>query len=131
MSLSAYKQTLKKTEPPRSMERRILNQLNARLGVHQGAYDATEEGGARLGILAGPLREAIHDNVRLWLEFKTDLSGSGNTLPPEMRANLLSLAIYVERQTGLVLKGQGTIKALMDVNAPIIEALQGQGSEAA
>nr|WP_325250208.1 flagellar biosynthesis regulator FlaF [Amylibacter sp.] len=131
MSLSAYKQTLKATEPPRSMERRILNQLNARLGEYQAAYDATPEGGARLGILAGGLREALHDNVSLWMEFKTDLSNPGNTLPPEMRANLLSLAIYVERQTGLVLKGQGTVKALMDVNAPIIVALQGQGSEAA
>lgn len=113
------------------MERRILNQFNARLGVHQAAFDATPEGGARLGILAGGLREALHDNVSLWMEFKTDLSNPGNSLPPEMRANLLSLAIYVERQTGLALKGQGTIKALMDVNTPIIEALQGQGSEAA
>lgn len=131
MSLSAYKNTIKATEEPRSIERRILSQLNMRLNAHQPEYDATEAGGARLGILAGPLRDALNDNVRLWLEFKADLSRPGNTLPPEMRANLLSLAIFVERQTSLVLRGQGTIKALTDINAPIIQALQAQGSEAA
>lgn len=131
MSLSAYKNTIKATESPRAIERRILSQMNLRLGAHQSEYDGAEAGGARLGILAGPLREALNDNVRLWLEFKADLSRPGNTLPPELRAGLLSLAIFVERQTSLVLRGQGTVKALMDVNAPLIAALQTQGSEAA
>lgn len=131
MSLAAYKNTIKATETPRSIERRILSQLNLRLGAHQSRHDATQTGGARLEVLAGPLRDALNDNVRLWLEFKADLSRPGNTLPPEMRANLLSLAIFVERQTSLILSGQGQVKALMDINAPIIQALQAQGSEAA
>ncbi|MEY8802214.1 flagellar biosynthesis regulator FlaF [Leisingera sp. XS_AS12] len=130
MSLAAYKKTLKTTETPRAMERRILNQINARLLAQQEEYDTAAEGGPRLGILAGTLRQAVHDNLRLWLAYKADLSNPNNALPEEMRANLLSLAIYVENQTGLIMKGRGTIKALIDVNKPIIDALTGKSAEA-
>ena len=58
MSLDAYKKSLKTTETPRAMERRVLTQITSRLDAHQAEYDAAAEGPSRLGILAGPLRSA-------------------------------------------------------------------------
>ncbi|MAQ86025.1 flagellar biosynthesis regulator FlaF [Psychromarinibacter halotolerans] len=131
MSLDAYKKSLKTTETPRAMERRVLTQITSRLDAHQAEYDAAAEGPSRLGILAGPLRSAVHDNVRLWLGFKADLLTPGNALPAETRAGLLSLAGFVERQSGQIMNGRGTIESLIAVNKPIIAALQGHTVEAA
>lgn len=131
MSISSYKTALRQTESPRSIERRILTQITSRLKAHQEAFDSAEPGAGRLPILAGPLREAIAQNSQLWLAFSADLMTPGNTLPAEVRAGLLSLARFVERHSAEVLRGHGSIKALIDVNVPIIASLHGQTPEAA
>lgn len=131
MSISAYRKTIQATERPRDMERRILSEINAALLVHQEHYDSAETRAERTAILAGSLRPALAKNLKLWAALRMDLLSPGNELPAEMRANLISLSLFVERQVTAVMGGRGSVKALTDVNARIIAGLSGHASEAA
>ena len=131
MSLSAYRRTLKDTETPRQIERRILVRVTSDIAAHAERYDAAETRAERLGVLAEGLREALFDNVRLWSTLKTDVLSPGNQLPAELRGRLAGLAVFVERHTGAVLGGEGRVAALLDVNRPIIAGLSGETRGAA
>ncbi len=131
MSLSAYKKTIKNTETPRAVERRILNQVTARLEEHVGAFDSTDDKKARLSILAGSLRDALQDNIRIWNAFQSDLLKTDNSLPAADRAGLISLSKFVEKRTSELLKGEQSLASLVDINRQIIRGLQGQTPEAA
>ena len=43
--------------------------------------------------------EATHFTVRLWSSFLEDLSSDDNQLPKELRANLISIGIWILRET--------------------------------
>lgn len=125
MSLSAYRRTLVQTETPRQIERRIMVRITADLSAHADRYDASYDRSERLAVLSGGLRDALSDNVRFWSALKADLMSPGNALPPDLRGGLANLAAFVERQTGAVLGGSGTVAALVGVNRPVIAALSG------
>lgn len=125
MSLSAYRRTLGQTESPRQIERRIMLRITTDLSAHAERFDGATDRAERLDVLAGGLRDALSDNVRLWSAMKADLMSPGNALPEELRGGLVNLAAFVERHTGAVLGGEGKVSALLDVNRPIIAALSG------
>lgn len=130
MSLSAYRRTLAQTETPRQIERRIMLRITTDLSAHADRFDRATDRAERLGVLASGLREALSDNVRLWSALKADLMSPGNALPQELRGGLVNLATFVERHTGAVLGGDGTVAALVEVNRPVIAALSGAPPEA-
>lgn len=130
MSLSAYRRTLGQTETPRQIERRIMLRITADLSAHADRFDRATDRAARLCILAGGLRAALADNVRLWSAMKADLMSPGNALPDDLRGGLVNLAAFVERHTGAVLGGEGRVAALVDVNRPVIAALSGAATGA-
>lgn len=123
MSITAYKRTLRELESPRQIERRILSGITARLAEHAERFDLADNSFDRLTILASGLRAALADNQTLWNALKHDLAQPGNALTPELRAGLLSLAIWVEKCTGAVLGGRNGVRALVSVNTNIIAAL--------
>lgn len=125
MSISAYKRTIRNTEQPRQIERRILSRVTGQLEETAQDYDATDEKGERLGLLASGLREALIDNGKIWMMMKHDLASVENTLPVELKAGLLSLALWVERQTTAVIGGTGKIAPLVSVNRSVINGLSG------
>ena len=125
MSLSAYRRTLDQTETPRQIERRIMLRITAALSEHADRFDGAADRAERLGVLAGGLRDALSENVRLWSAMKADLMSPGTALPDDLRGGLVNLAAFVERHTGAVLGGEGKVAALLDVNRPIIAALSG------
>ncbi len=125
MSIAAYKQTVRETESPRQIERRILSTLTAALERQENGFDGAEQS-QRLSILAGGLRDAIADNQRFWLAIRHDLSESGNALPADLRAQLISIALFVERQCTKVLGGDAGVASLVDINHTIIRGLAGQ-----
>lgn len=131
MSLSAYKRTLKDTETPRQIERRILVRITSDIATYADRYDTAENRSDRLGVLADGLRDALFDNVRLWSTLKTDVLSPGNQLPTELRGSLANLATFVERHTAVILGGEGRVQALLEVNRPIVAGLSGQTAEAA
>lgn len=130
MSLSAYRRTLGQTETPRQIERRIMVRITADLSQHADRFDRAADRAERLGLLAGGLRSALSENVRLWSALKADLMSPGNALPSDLRGGLVNLAAFVERHTGAVLGGEGKVSALVDVNRPVIAALSGAATGA-
>ncbi|MFC5990681.1 flagellar biosynthesis regulator FlaF [Limoniibacter endophyticus] len=49
------------------------------------------------GATSRPTIEAAHFTMRLWTTFIEDLGTSDNSLPKELRANLISIGIWVVR----------------------------------
>lgn len=125
MSIAAYRRTIRDTEAPRQMERRILANVTGRLEALQHSYDGTEDKMRRFDLLAGDLRGALWENQLVWMALKADLALPGNALSVELRAALLSLALWVERQTQTVMGGGGQVAPLVDVNRRIINGLSG------
>lgn len=130
MSVAAYKRTMRDTQAPRETERQIISRITASLALHAGTYDAAETVGARLAVLAGGLQLPLAENIRLWSALKADLSREENALAPELRAQLISLALFVERHTTQVLRGDAKVGSLVLVNRAIIEGLAGISPEA-
>ena len=69
--------------------------------------------------------------VVVWLTFKMDLVEQNNGLNHDLRASILSLAAWVEKQTQGVLSGEKSVKPLIDINRSIIDGLSGRSAEAA
>lgn len=77
------------------------------------------------------LAKAVTDNQRLWGALADDLMSDGNALPDALRANLISLAEFVRKQTMAVLGGRGDVAALIDINTMIMKGLRGDVEAAA
>ncbi|WP_134680628.1 flagellar biosynthesis regulator FlaF [Paracoccus ravus] len=131
MSLSAYRQTIKHTETPRAIERRILAEINAELTAHRDGFDRANSNAEKLAILSGSLRSALTRNLKFWTALRLDLISPGNQLPENLRANLINLSLFVERQVASVLAGKGSVGTLVDINASIIAGLAGLQQQAA
>lgn len=125
MSVSAYKRTMRDTQTPRETERQIISRITANLAVHAETYDKAETPKARLAVLSAGLQLPLAENIRLWSALKADLGREENALAPQLRAQLISLALFVERHTSQVLRGEGKLETLLTINRSIIEGLAG------
>ncbi|WP_371156208.1 flagellar biosynthesis regulator FlaF [Jannaschia sp. 2305UL9-9] len=65
----------------------------------------------------------LHDNRRLWLAAAAALADDGNGMPAPLRASLLSLAAFVDRQTRALLKGKGDPRILFEINRRVVGGL--------
>jgi|SRR5690606_7785925 len=120
MSLQAYRKVQQVAETPRQTEYRLFAQVT-------GALIKAKEAGAT----GGELMEALDWNRRLWSTLSTDCSSPDNALPKEVRAQIISLALWVNRYTSDVMRQKGDIDALIDVNKAIMEGLAMQAQLAA
>ncbi len=127
MSIAAYKQTIKQSESPRQIERRVLSRVTSGLERHAADYDSSDSRLERSSLLAEGLRDHLVDNQSVWMTLKYDLSQPDNALPPDLRAMLISIALWVERHTTAILGGEGGVRALVEVNRNIVNGLAGQG----
>lgn len=125
MSIAAYKRTISETESPRQIERRVLSNVTAELESKYLAFDQAETSGDRLALLAEGLRDTLWYNERIWMTMRNDLAENANALTPDLKAGLISLALWVESHTNGVLKGEKQIKPLLDINRSIIRGLEG------
>ncbi|MGB7317134.1 MAG: flagellar biosynthesis regulator FlaF [Planktotalea sp.] len=131
MSVAAYKRTISHTEAPRQIERRILAQVTSKLEQQFEAFDGTDKKMERLQILSDGLRHVLWENQRVWMTFKMDLMEKENELSPNLRASLVSLAVWVEKHTQNVLSGSKNVKPLVDINRSIIDGLGGRAFDTA
>jgi len=125
MGIAAYKQTITETETPRQIERRVFTLVTSRLEKFQQEFDSAETGSEKLDILARGLIHALWQNEQVWMAVRNDLAEPGNELGAELKASLISLALWVERQTALILSGEATLAPLLEVNLNIIRGLEG------
>ena len=114
MSISHYQSVQRNTENPRQTEHRLFGQVTGALARVGATVDV--EG-----------TKTLEWNRRLWLTLQSDLSREENLLPDQLRAQLISLAIWVDKHTTKVLRGEAEIAPLISVNRTIMEGLATAG----
>ena len=116
MSLRKYQATQLATEAPRQTEYRLFGEITRDLV-------AAHDGGAKA---RGSVdwNQAILRNRRLWLVLQGDLMTEGNKLPDELRAKLISVAIWVDKHSRKVIKGEAELQPLIEVNRNIMGGLR-------
>ena len=67
--------------------------------------------------------EASDWNRRLWLTLQSDVSSEANALSDDLRANVISLAIWVDRHSRAVMRGEASMEPLIQVNRTVMEGL--------
>jgi len=67
--------------------------------------------------------EALNDNRKLWNALAVDVAGSGNDLPPKLRAQLFYLAKFTELQSAKILRENTKADALIEVNTSVLRGL--------
>lgn len=117
---AAYQKNQVENENPRDVEYRLLGKVTAELIAVRDHEDATD-----------PSRKvrALMQNRDVWSALKVDLLDPGNALPKELRANLISLAIFIERETFEVLDNRSDMETLIELNKTIMEGLRPQETE--
>jgi len=120
MSLKAYQTTAQRTENPRLTEYRLFGQVTRAL------LDAEKLDRSKIV----ERMEALDWNRRLWSVLAADCSVDGNGLPDMVRANIISLSIWVTKHTSLVMRNQEEIGPLIEINRIIMQGLAPNGMEA-
>jgi flagellar protein FlaF len=110
---NAYKTTQNKTDNPRDIEYRLLAQVTRSLIM---ARDNPKEFAKRV--------EAILWNRDVWAALRIDLSDDNNQLPKQLRASLISISIWIEKETHALLDNRGDIDAIIDINRNIMAGLK-------
>ena len=121
MSLQAYQQAATRAENPRDMEYRLFAQVTRAL-IEASKRDRTE---------VSKRVDALDWNRRVWSVLGADCADAGNQLPKPLRASIVSLSIWVNKHTSLVIRNQEDFEPLIEVNRMIMQGLAGSGSAAA
>jgi flagellar protein FlaF len=115
MSLQAYQRATEQAEGPKQTEYRLFG-LVTRALMEAAAVEKTE---------LGRRIKALHWNRRLWTTIAGDCASPDNQLPEALRANIISLSIWVDKHTSDVMQRDGQIQPLIDVNRIIMQGLGG------
>ena len=67
--------------------------------------------------------DALDWNRRVWTVLGEDCANPANGLPAPLRASIISLAMWVSRHTGAVIRRQEQIEPLIEVNRLIMQGL--------
>ena len=77
------------------------------------------------GVLSMQTVEAIHFLNRVWTSFIEDLGGQDNELPTELRANLISIGLWLLREAEAVRQGESdNFDGLIEVSQIIRDGIQ-------
>lgn len=115
MSVRAYQQAAQRAEPPRDLEYRLLGQVTRAL-MDAAQLDAKD--------FAGRI-DALDWNRRVWSALAADCASDRNALPGPVRAQIISLSMWVNRHTSSVMRREAQIEPLIDVNRAIMQGLSG------
>ncbi|TGX54233.1 flagellar biosynthesis regulator FlaF [Sphingomonas gei] len=115
MTLTAYQHARSRAETPRAAEFRLMSQITGEMMDAETA-----------GLKGAMLMQPLHRNREMWSAFATDCGATGNGLPNELRAQIISLALWVERFTSDVVSGREPLGELISLNRTIMEGLRGQ-----
>lgn len=119
--LQAYRQAATRTETPRDLEYRLFGQVTRAL-MHAASVNPSD--------IATRI-DALDWNRRLWSTLATDCSDPDNTLNKPMRAQIISISLFVSRHSSAVMRGEDDFETLIDINRSIMQGLAGAGQQAA
>src|SRR4051812_43719140 len=108
----AYSHVQNRTEDSRSVEYRLLAQVTAAM---LSARDSSKD--------FPKLVDAVLWNRSVWAAFRDDLAHPQNGLPEDLKARLISLSLWVDRESFAVLGKTPDIDTLVEVNRMIMEGL--------
>ncbi|WP_162913220.1 flagellar biosynthesis regulator FlaF [Rhodospirillaceae bacterium SYSU D60014] len=111
-AIRAYEQTKRTFIDPRVAERTVFERVTAQL-----------RHAAQLASRTSEFHEAVHANRRLWAAVIADVADPGNTLSTEMKEGLISLGLWVQRESTTAAMGRTELSALIDVNEAVINGL--------
>ena len=111
--LQAYKQASTRTESPREMEYRLFGQVTRAL-MHAGTVNKSD---FKTRI------DALDWNRRLWSTLATDCADPGNAMPMALRAQIISISIFVGKHSSVVMRGEDNFDVLIDINRSIMQGL--------
>jgi flagellar protein FlaF len=120
MSYQAYQRTSARAEDPRSTEYRLLGQVTRALMEVQEIEPREIRKRA----------EALDWNRRVWSAFAADCANPDNGLPDALRASIISLSIFISKETSTAMRGGGDIETLIDLNRTVMQGLE-PGAQAA
>lgn len=113
MSIKAYQRAATQAENPRELEYRAFGQVTAAL--------------VRVNVQPPPspaeVAVALENNRRLWNVLSADCSLPENGLPLTLRAQIISLALWVSRYSSQVVRDGAEIDPLIDINRTMMEGL--------
>ena len=118
--LQAYKQAASRAESPREMEYRLFGQVTRAL-MQAAAADASD---------VATRIDALDWNRRLWSTLATDCADPGNSMPMALRAQIISISIFVGKHSSVVMRGEDDFEVLIDINRSIMQGLN-QGMQQA
>lgn len=116
MTVQAYQRAATQAENPREVEYRVFGLVTAAL------VRAKETGRSDLPALS----KALYDNRRLWSTLMTDCARPENKLPPETRAQIISLSMFVDKHSSLVMREGESLDPLIDINKTMMDGLLGR-----
>ena len=117
MSLQAYKTAATRAENPREMEYRLFGQVTRAL-MHAATVDPSD--------IATRI-DALDWNRRLWTALATDCSDPGNAMAKPLRAQIISISLFVAKHSSAVMRGEDDFEALIDINRMVMQGLAGPG----
>jgi flagellar protein FlaF len=120
MSLQAYQQVSARAESPRDLEYRLFGQVTRAL--MEAAETDPSDFKTRI--------DALDWNRRLWSTLASDCASPENALPVPLRAQMISLSLWVNRHTSAVMRREEEIAPLIDINRMIMQGLSGQSAAA-
>lgn len=113
MSIKSYQRTQAASESPREAEYRLFGQVTRAL-IDAEKLDRRD---FRQRI------DAIDWNRRLWTTLAADCSSAGNGLPDSIRAQIISLSLWVSRYSSQVAREGADVGPLIEVNKNIMAGL--------
>jgi flagellar protein FlaF len=113
MSLQAYKAAATRAETPREAEYRLFGQVTRAL-MQAAAADKSD---FRTRI------DALDWNRRLWSTLATDCADPRNALPPQLRASIISLSLFVDRHSSAIMREGEDFEPLIDINRMMMQGL--------
>ena len=113
MSLKAYAQAAQRAEQPRETEYRLFAQVTRAL-IEAEKLPPTE---------IQKRADALDWNRRVWTALSNDCSSTGNQLPPQLRASIISLSLWVGKHTSAVMRREEEIEPLIEINRIIMQGL--------
>ena len=118
--IDAYKKAITQTATTRDTEYRLLAQVTSELiKAIENSKDAETD-----PVKMSQVASALNWNKQVWDVFVEDCGTAGNQLPRDLRAAIVSLGIWVTRETATALEGGGDIDTLIAVNRDIMKGLK-------
>jgi flagellar protein FlaF len=110
----AYRSSQRLGSSARDTEAQALLEAARRLDTAAGSEDNRDA-----------YRAALRLNWRLWTIIQADVSSEGSPLPDEIRQNILSLSVFIDRHTvkALAEPDRGKLSILIDINRNIAAGL--------